>query len=288
MITKKKFLVLGAAGMAGHTISTYLNESGHDVFGFARVTVNHCRSIVGDARDTMFLKTIINEGKFDAVINCIGILNQFAEQNNELAVYVNSYLPHLLAEITKNATTQIIHLSTDCVFSGRIGNYTESSFPDGETFYDRSKAMGELIDNKNITFRNSIVGPDLNENGIGLLNWFMKQSGTIQGYSKVYWTGLTTLELAKIIEYAVIVKANGLFNMVNDHSISKYELLCLFNRYLRKDNLNIVSNNDLVLNKALKRTRFELDYIVPDYEDMVCQMSTWMKSHKSFYPHYSL
>jgi len=283
-----KYLILGARGMAGHTISIYLNEKGHDVTGFARKKLLHCNTVIGDATDEMRLYNIIKEGKFDAVINCIGILNQFADQNKKLAVYLNAYLPHFLAEVTQNISTQIIHLSTDCVFSGKRGNYTEDDFPDGETFYDRSKALGELIDNKNITFRNSIVGPDINENGIGLFNWFMKQNGSIRGYTNVYWTGLTTLQLAKTIEYAAQVKANGSHNMVNNQSISKYNLLQLFNKFLKDNIVEIIPDDELVVNKSLKRTRFDLDFLVPDYEKMIFEMSLWIKSHKNYYPHYFL
>ena len=194
-----KFFVLGCNGMAGHIISLYLQEQGYDVLGFGRKSSAYVKSISGDARDASLLREILNEGKFDTVINCIGILNQFAEQNKALATYLNAYLPHFLAEVTANSDTQVIHMSTDCVFSGKRGEYTEDSFRDGETFYDRSKALGELEDEKNITLRNSIVGPDINPNGIGLLNWFMKQEETVNGYTGAIWTGQTTLQLANMI-----------------------------------------------------------------------------------------
>ena len=139
-----KFFVLGCNGMAGHIISLYLQEQGYDVLGFGRKSSAYVKSISGDARDASLLREILNEGKFDTVINCIGILNQFAEQNKALATYLNAYLPHFLAEVTANSDTQVIHMSTDCVFSGKRGEYTEDSFRDGETFYDRSKALGEL------------------------------------------------------------------------------------------------------------------------------------------------
>ena len=283
-----KFLVLGAAGMAGHTISTYLSEKGHDVIGFDRVNGQHCEFVVGDARNVEFIRGIITQGRFDSVINCIGILNQFADQNKELAVLLNSYLPHFLAEITKNLDTQIIHMSTDCVFSGKTGGYTESDLRDGETFYDRTKALGELEDEKNITLRNSIVGPDMNENGIGLFNWFMKQDGTIKGYTRAMWTGLTTLELAKAMEQAAQKRASGLYNMVYSEPISKYDLLKLFNKYMRNDELNIEPFDGFVADKSLKRTRFEFGYVVPDYETMVSQMAEWIMDHKYYYPHYNL
>jgi dTDP-4-dehydrorhamnose reductase len=283
-----KFLVLGAGGMAGHTISMYLQEQGHDVLGFDKTKVSHCKSVEGDARDQSSIAELIRDGEFDSVINCIGILNQFAEQRKELAVFLNSYLPHFLAEITKDLKTQIIHMSTDCVFSGKRGNYTEADLRDGESFYDRTKALGELEDEKNITMRNSIVGPDMSEDGIGLLNWFMKQNGTVKGYTRVMWTGLTTLELAKAMEHAARVKAAGLYNMVYKEPISKYDLLVLFNKYLRDNELNIEPYDGIVSNKSLKRTRFDFDYIIPDYEEMVFEMAEWMRAHKQYYPHYNI
>ncbi len=283
-----KYLVLGCNGMAGHTISLYLHERGHEVIGFAQEPSRLVKSVVGDARDSEGLSRIVREGEFDAIINCIGILNQFAESNKALATYLNAYLPHFLAGITKDTKTQVIHMSTDCVFSGKRGAYTESDLPDGETFYDRSKALGELNDEKNITLRNSIVGPDINENGIGLLNWFMKQKGTVNGYTKAMWTGQTTLQLAKTMEKASLSGATGLYNTVPDRSISKYELLCLFNKYLRGDSIRIEPVEGVNLDKSLKRTRAGFDYIIPDYETMVKEMAEWILGHKQLYPHYEL
>jgi dTDP-4-dehydrorhamnose reductase len=283
-----KFLVLGASGMAGHTISLYLTEKGHDVAGFDLKKVNHCMSIVGNARDTENIKEIIRKGKYDTVINCIGILNQFAEHNKELAVFLNSYFPHFLASATKDTDTQIIHMSTDCVFSGKRGGYKEDDLRDGETFYDRSKALGELEDNKNITMRNSIVGPDINADGIGLFGWFMKQSGKVNGYTKAMWTGLTTLELAKAMEAAAEKKASGLYNMVYKESISKYELLKLFNHYMRNDELTINPSDLLAADKSLVRTRFEFDYSIPDYKTMIDELAKWVNTHKDMYPHYHI
>lgn len=283
-----KFLVLGCNGMAGHTISLYLKKQGHDVLGFDRAKSQYVKSINGDAHDTEFLRRIILEGKFDTVINCIGILNQFAEQNKALASFLNSYFPHFLTEITEGTDTQIIHMSTDCVFSGKRGEYTEDDFRDGETFYDRSKALGELEDEKNITLRNSIVGSDINPKGIGLLNWFMYQSGEINGYTKAMWTGQTTLQLAKTMEMAAREKAHGLYNAVPDHSISKYDLLKLFNHYLRKDTLTINPIDGVNADKSLKRTRYEFGYLIPDYETMVAELAEWIIKHKNIYPHYNL
>ena len=283
-----KFLVLGATGMAGHTICLYLKEQGHNVIGFDLKKSELVESIAGNAKDENLLSNIITEGKFDSVINAIGLLNQTADKYKADAVYLNSYLPHMLAKITENMDTNIIHMSTDCVFSGKSGQYTEDSLRDGETFYDRTKALGELEDDKNITLRNSIIGPDINENGIGLFNWFMKQQGEINGFSKVMWTGLTTLQLAKAMETAARQKATGLYNMVYKENISKCELLKLFNKYFRNNSIKINENSDIISDKTLVRTNFKFDYIIPSYEEMISDMAKWVKNHKELYPHYNL
>ena len=283
-----KFFVLGCNGMAGHTIALYLNEQGHDVFGFGRSKSQYIESVAGNAYDTEFLRKHIDESKYDTVINCIGILNQYAEQNKALATFLNSYFPHFLAEVTAKTETQVIQMSTDCVFSGKRGGYTEDDFRDGETFYDRSKALGELEDDKNITLRNSIVGPDINSNGIGLLNWFMHQNGEINGFTKAMWTGQTTLQLAKTMEAAAKEKAHGLFNTVPDYSISKYDLLQLFNKYLRGDSLKINPVEGVDADKSLKRTRYGFSYLIPDYETMLAELADWILKYKNMYPHYNL
>ena len=283
-----KFLVLGCNGMAGHIISLYLKERGYTVLGFDRTPSKYVDCVTGDATDKEFLTKLLTQEKFDTVINCIGILNQFAEENKPLAVYLNSYLPHLLAKTYENTDTQVIHMSTDCVFSGKRGSYTEKDLPDGETFYDRSKALGELNDGKNITLRNSIVGPDINPNGIGLFNWFMKQKGEINGYAKVMWTGQTTLQLAKTMEEAALRRAHGLYNTVPEKSISKCDLLKLFNHYVRNDEVVIHSIENIQVDKSLKRTNFAFDYKIPDYETMVKEMAEWIFKHKEMYPHYAL
>lgn len=283
-----RFLVLGASGMAGHIVSIYLKEKGHDVVGYCRRSVSFVEFIKGDVKNVQRLKNIIETGNYDIVVNAVGILNQFAESDKESAAFLNGYLPHLLAKLTENMNTRVIHMSTDCVFSGKNAPYTEGSFKDGESFYDRSKALGELNDEKNLTLRNSIVGPDINENGIGLFNWFMKQNGEINGYTNAMWTGMTTLQLAKAIEAAALSGVHGLVNMVCEKNISKYDLLKLFNRYMRNDDVKINPYDDFSLDKTLVRTNFEFDYTVPDYETMVVEMSEWIHEHKYLYPHYKL
>lgn len=283
-----KFLLIGCNGMAGHMISLYLREQGHEVIGFARKKSVFVDTVIGDATNIALVRDVVGKNRFDSVINCIGILNQFAEHNHVQAVYLNSYLPHYLAEITENTDTQIIHMSTDCVFSGVKGKYVEDDLRDGPTFYDRSKALGELEDNKNITLRNSIVGPDIKKLGIGLMNWFMQQDGTVEGYVRAMWTGQTTLQLAKTMEAAAAEKAHGLYNMVPDNSISKCDLLRLFNKYLRNNEVTIVPVDKMAADKSLIRSRWDFGYRIPDYEQMISELAEWMQMHSNLYPHYNL
>lgn len=283
-----KFFICGCNGMAGHTISIYLQEQGHDVYGFDLKESPYIKSFAGNAFDTETITKVIKDGNFDSVINCIGILNQFAEQNHALASYINSYFPHYLAHITEDTDTQVIQMSTDCVFSGNKGNYVEDDLRDNTTFYGRSKALGELEDEKNVTFRDSIVGPDTNAKGPSLLNWFMAQQGPINGFTNRMWTGLTTLELAKAMEMASQERFHGLINLVPDHSISKYGLVSLFNHYLRNDEVIINPVEGTPADLSLKRTNFDFSFIVSDYEIMVSELAEWVKKHKELYPHYNL
>lgn len=281
-----KILILGGTGMAGHTISIYFNEAGHDVTAFSRSKVDYCKNVNGDITDFENLKKIINEGQYDAIINAIGILNQDAEDHKSNAVLLNSYLPHFLSDTTKEMKTRVIHMSTDCVFSGKTGGYSETSFRDGEIFYDRSKALGELENNKDLTFRNSIIGPDMSKRGIGLFNWFMKQEGQINGFTKAIWTGVTTLTLAKAMDQALKENLTGLYNLVNNETISKYELLKLFNNYMKDGQIEILPSDNLSLDKSLINNRTDFSFKVPSYEAMVAEMKEWIDNHKDLYPHY--
>ena len=284
-----KILVLGCNGMAGHLISLYFKEQGHEVVGFARsISKLLDFTIVGDASDMILIKNIIKEGNFDAVINCIGLLNQCAEHNKAMAVLLNSYLPHYLVKITKDMNTKVIHMSTDCVFAGNDGPYYEDSFPNGITFYDRSKAMGEINNDKDLTFRNSIIGPDIKESGIGLFNWFMAQEGPIGGFTGAIWTGGTTYTLAKAMDSALKENLTGLYNLVNNESINKFALCSLFNKYFRNGEIEITPNDKLQLDKSLRRKRNDFSFVVLSYEEQVREMREWIDTHKSLYPHYNI
>ena len=283
-----KILVLGATGMAGHTIAIYFKEKGHSVVSATRTPFNHTKNLVGDFFNQDFLKTTLLDGNYDAVLNCIGILNQDAEKNPEKAVYLNSYLPHKIAEILLDTNSKLIHISTDCVFAGNTGPYFEDSICDGKTFYDKSKALGEVIDNKNLTFRNSIIGQDLNQNGIGLFNWFMKQNDIVSGYKGAIWTGVTTLTLAQAIEEALMQNITGLYHLVNNDSISKFDLLSLFNKYFKSENDRILNDYSIHLDKSLRNTRNDFKFIVPSYDQMIAEMKQWLDNHHFLYSHYIL
>lgn len=210
------------------------------------------------------VKIAIFSDNFDVVINAIGVLNQNAEDHKSMAVMLNGYLPHFIADTLRESKTKLIHMSTDCVFAGNTGPYYEDSFPDGMIFYDRSKAIGEVNDDKNLTFRNSIIGPDINEKGIGLFNWFMKQEDSINGFTGAIWTGVTTLTLAKAMEEAVKQNLTGLYNLVNNESISKFDLCILFNKYFRNGRIIINPSDKLQLDKSLRhrRTDFHLLFLL--------------------------
>lgn len=281
-----KILVLGASGMAGHIITLYFKEQGYDVTGFTRKPISFCKNIIGDAMNPQSIKDAIFSENFDVVINAIGVLNQNAEDHKSMAVMLNGYLPHFIADTLKDSKTKLIHMSTDCVFAGNTGPYYEDSFPDGKIFYDRSKAIGEVNDDKNLTFRNSIVGPDCNENGIGLFNWFMKQDGPINGFTGAIWTGVTTLTLAKAMEQAIKENLTGLYNLVNNESINKFALCGLFNRYFRNGKVQINPSDKLQLDKSLRHRRTDFSFVVPSYEQQIKEMADWVNTHKEYYPHY--
>ena len=281
-----KFLVLGANGMAGHMIANYIRQAGHDVFCGTRKPFKIFNNIIIDYQNTALLKDVLLSGGFDYIINCVGILNQAADECKSQAVYINSFLPHVIADTLKNSAARLIHLSTDCVFSGVCGNYTETHFPDGQTFYDRTKALGEVVDNKNLTFRNSIIGPDINAHGIGLFNWFMRQKQAVNGYSKTLWNGVTTVVLAKAVLAAAESKLTGLYHLTNNKPISKYELLKLFSKHFRGGAVCVNKVDGLVLNKTLKCTRSDFAFSVPGYEEMVIQMKQWVQDNRGLYPQY--
>ena len=278
-----KVLVLGSTGMVGHTITLYLNEKGYNVTAYSRTPFPFCKNIIGNAFESKKIREILISDEYEIIINCIGLLNNNANGDISKAIYLNSYLPHFLVDAIKASNSKFIHLSTDCVFSGINGPYFEDSYCDSPTMYDKTKALGEVANGTNLTFRNSIIGPDMNEAGIGLLNWFLKQTHPVNGYTNAIWTGVTTLTLANAIEQAIKEDLSGLYHLVNNTSISKFELLCLFNKHFRNNEIRINKSDIPRIDKSLKNTRFDFSFKVPNYEQMIIEMREWVIQHKYLY-----
>ena len=274
-----KVLILGVDGMLGHIVKLYFQEKGHTVRGTSRSSGS---DYTFDAtKNINDFESFVDDFKPDAVINCTGILNKVAEENKSLAVLLNSYLPHYVDEICRKNGIKFIHVSTDCVFDGKSGEYNEDSYKDATSFYGQSKALGELNNESSLTLRTSIVGPDINENGIGLFQWFMNQENETDGFDKVIWTGVTTLEFAKCMEKGIINNLSGLRHAVNNEKIDKYSLISLFKKHFNKD-IIINRKSDYVSDKSLKRTS-DFDFNIPSYNQMVKEMSEWVTNHEQLY-----
>lgn len=276
-----RILLLGSTGMLGHILKMYLEERNYDVVCTTRDKEDN---LYFDALDDLKrLSTIIDEVKPNVVVNCIGILNKAAEENKVAAVIINSYLPHFIDELSIEKKYKFIHISTDCVFEGDKGKYKEDSLKDATSFYGASKALGEINNDRNLTLRTSIIGPDENEKGIGLLKWFLSNPSTeLSGFDKVIWSGVTTLELSKAIEKAFNSNLVGLFNIVNNKFINKYELLKLFKQHL-KNNVIIEKNSTYISDKSLINTRTDYDFEIPSYNQMIIELKEWILKHKDYY-----
>jgi dTDP-4-dehydrorhamnose reductase len=229
-----------------------------------------------DISDFLGLRNIIDLNQPDYIINCIGVLNQDAESNIDKAILLNSYLPHYLETITSQLSTRLIHISTDCVFSGKAGNYREEDAKDGQGYYAQTKSLGEVNNGKDITIRTSIIGPELKNNGIGLFDWIMKQSGEISGYTQAIWSGVTTLELAKFIHYFIQnATVSGIIHLTNNQPISKYQLLQHIKEVYQLDHISIEPSDNYHSNKSFINTRKLVDYTVPDYKTMIEELKNW-------------
>jgi dTDP-4-dehydrorhamnose reductase len=283
----KKILILGIKGMAGHVLFDKLSTLGqYDVYGVARNIDSTDRIFNLDVYNTDELKKIIDFG-FDVIINCIGILNKEAEDNPYKAIWYNSYFPHLLEFLTKRTKTKVITISTDCVFSGKNGDYSDYDIKDGVGFYSTSKSLGEILNEKDLTIRTSIIGPELNKHGIGLFNWFMHQKNEIYGYSNVFWSGITTIELVYVIHNAITINTSGLLVVATKLKISKYDLIHLFVDYFRKDNIKVIENGEYKIDKSMKSLRTDFEYEIQTIDNMLLEMKHYIQSRLANYPHYS-
>lgn len=275
--------------MAGHILALYFRNFSQEfeTFGIARNDSIMKPDHLLDVTDFDKLTQIIGNVKPEYIINAVGVLNQDAENFPANAILVNSYLPHFLESLTKDSPIKVIHISTDCVFSGKKGGYIESDFKDGKGYYGQSKALGELNNQKDVTLRTSIIGPDINQKGIGLFHWFMQQNTVANGYVKSIWSGVTTLELAKAVHRSIINHTTGIYHITNGQKINKYELLKLFKHETNK-NISIQAVDGIALDKSLIDTRKEFNYQVPDYETMIKEMIEMIKENESLYSTYEI
>jgi dTDP-4-dehydrorhamnose reductase len=271
-----RLLILGGKGMAGHLLVQYFQKcTPYEVLFTTRD--NRDGGLYLEAKDSASVEKMIEDLSPDIMINCIGILNQSAERNPLDAYLINGKLPHHLQKAADKVGGKLIHISSDCVFSGEYGDHTEQDTPDGFTMYARTKRLGEIKSDPHLTIRTSIIGPEVRAEGIGLLHWFMQQEGIVKGYRYTLWNGVTTLELAKFVHHVIELPVSGLFHLVSPAKISKLELLHLFQTVFEINNVTLVPDENIKINRTLINTRKDVDYAVPGYETMLNELREWMR-----------
>lgn len=273
--------------MAGHLLTQWLSRGGFDVIATQRSGAEAAPYASLDLRDGNELEQLLKSHKPDAVINAAGLLNDEAKLRLREAVEINSLLPHRLADYGDELGFRLIHISTDCVFSGISGPYEETRTADGSTAYAKSKSLGEVVRPNHLTIRTSIIGPELKSDGIGLMHWFLRENGPVLGYSRVYWNGVTTLELAKCIGWTLEHPLDGLVHLTGRRKLSKHKLLQMMNAVFQKGAV-ITPCSKLHHDKSLLNTREDFAYAVPDYPAMLKELAQWMVELRHLYPHYNL
>jgi dTDP-4-dehydrorhamnose reductase len=272
-------LILGGKGMAGHMIADYFKQIPAYHVLYTSRDAHDKDAIYLDARDLNRLEEIIAIYKPQIIINCIGILNDQCNVNPQDTFLVNSLLPRRIAQLADRYHGKLIQISTDCVFSGKKGSYTEKDIPDGTSIYAQSKQLGEVASGRHLTIRTSIIGPELKDDGIGLFLWFMKQRGEIKGYEKVLWNGVTTLELAKATEEMINNQVTGLYHLGSEKKISKYDLLKEIQHVFGKSDVVIKRDQAIVLDRTIKNTRTDFSYTPLSYRQMLIELRDWMKKN---------
>ncbi|MFT5213157.1 MAG: dTDP-4-dehydrorhamnose reductase [Patiriisocius sp.] len=286
---KLKVLVLGSTGLIGHQVFNYLNKTGkYEMYNITYRKKLNNDTILCNIRNQEEFVGVLKTISPDIIVNCIGVLINGANLDPENAIFINAYMPHKLMKLSNELNCKLIHISTDCVFSGNKGiSYIEEDFKDGKDTYAKSKGLGEIINDTHLTLRTSVIGPELKSDGEELFHWFMSQSGEIKGFTKAIWSGVTTLMLAKVVDWSIDKKTTGLYHVTNNKSINKFELLSLLKKYTRK-NISIVPVEGKIANKSFIDTRKELNFIIPDYEEMVKELVLLMKGNENLYKQYNL
>jgi|TARA_B110000902_G_C14144606_1_gene527124 dTDP-4-dehydrorhamnose reductase len=283
----KKVLILGATGLIGHQVFLRLKaRKDYEVISFAHQRKIDDDTVLLNARDEQLLEKKIVEVRPDIIVNSMGALIAEANRDPESAIFLNAYIPQRLKTVANRLGAKLVHISTDCVFSGKKGSYIESDIKDADDTYGRAKAMGEVVESPHVTLRTSVVGPEIKD-GEELFHWFMKQAGEINGFTKSFWSGVTTLELAKAVEWAIERNIQGLYHITNGQPINKYALLILFKKHTKKA-LNIVAVDGPITDKSFLDTRQEIEYSIPSYDEMVCEMVYAIKNNPALYTQYAL
>lgn len=278
-------LILGASGMLGSAaLRVFAESSEYEVVGSIRSNAVkslftaglHKHLVVGgDIETPDALIQLFQTVRPQVVVNCIGLIKQLSHANDSLsAIPVNALLPHRIARLCSLAGARLVHVSTDCVFSGSRGGYLESDAPDAQDLYGRSKLLGEVDYPHAITLRTSIIGHEL-AGANGLVGWFLKQQGTTcKGYNKAIFSGLPTVELARVIRDKVLPRADlhGLYHVASS-PISKYELLNMVARTYGKK-IDITPDPRLVIDRSLNAQRFNATtgYNPPAWPELVEMM----------------
>lgn len=278
-----KILVLGSSGMAGHMIYHYLGGLDHQVVGIGR------NAPVGsvDVTDRKALDEVLEKHKdADYIINCIGVLVNESTHSLQKALYINAWLPHYIQEKIEY-NTRLIHLSTDCVFSGDRGHYKVDDPKDAKDNYGKTKALGEVVESGAITIRMSIIGPEIKDNGRGLFHWFMTtEEVRVSGYTNAIWNGLTTLELARFINYTIHQNpVAGIHQIAAPKPVTKYHLLQELRETFKRPTLVQQGWASKDVNKVLC-PMVDCHYDVPSLKNMLAQLKEWMDSHPELYKDY--
>ena len=280
-----RILILGGDGMLGHRLWHHL-ASQHEIRVTVRLGIEACSGLAVFDSDQVFagidvryeddLLSVFAEFKPEAVINAIGIVKQRDEAKTALpSLELNALFPHRLSNICAAAGARLIHMSTDCVFSGDRGGYTEDDPSDARDLYGRTKFLGEVRDDHCVTLRTSIIGLELSRKA-SLIEWFLAQRGTITGYRKAIYTGFTTMEMARIIERILTrhPDLSGLWQVASQ-PIDKYNLLSGLSTRLGRDDIDIRPDDSFACDRSLVADRFTgaTGYHAPGWDEMLDELA---------------
>ena len=278
-----RILILGGDGMLGHQLFKQLKNN-HDVRVTLRQDLAAYKKFMLFSTENTYpgidvikidkLAEVLTDFHPDAVVNAIGIVKQLPEANESIpSLEINALFPHRLALLCKDISARMIHLSTDCVFSGKKGNYKESDTSDPDDLYGRTKFLGEVTGKNCLTLRTSMIGQELSRKK-NLLEWFLAQKERVQGYKEVIFSGFTTLELSRVIENMILnyPDASGIYHVSSD-PISKFDLLSLIKEGL-KLKIEIIPDESFACDRSLDSSKFrqEFNYNSPSWKEMVIEL----------------